>query len=520
MKKFKKIFAVMLSLAMVLGMSLTTFAAGTQNNDGKTPPSASDEAPIKITGIASTETPTIKAYRIVEPEYVNGVGLSGYKVVDGYSIADNKNFVPTATEIVDIAKKAANKTAESVTFDKVGNDYVAYVGAGEYLIIIESTNYTYNPMVVSAAYVDANDADSLAASGVALENSSVDANANWALNGTSNAFAKSSQVKVEKMAPSSAEVGGTVTYTITGTIPSYSGEYTNPKYTVNDVYTNLTDVGEPTVSIGGNPATKGEDGDYTVGKAKDSDGNDIENSFSIDFKKLSNYAGMTKEQRAVVITYTAKIANTALVTNPATNEATLNYTHKPNEEKDADPADTNTYTFNIETLLEKKGEGDDANALENATFTLYRGITDEVVRTYKTKKDADGKTFIKFAGLAEDTYTMKETVAPAGYSINEKVYTIKITNLRFDKTTNDKQLESYTVEVTEGTGTPKVYVYTKQQDGSFSVDNSTVTVVQNTKLSSLPSTGGIGTTIFTIGGCAIMIIAAGLFFASRRKSSK
>nr|WP_289072475.1 LPXTG cell wall anchor domain-containing protein [uncultured Blautia sp.] len=42
----------------------------------------------------------------------------------------------------------------------------------------------------------------------------------------------------------------------------------------------------------------------------------------------------------------------------------------------------------------------------------------------------------------------------------------------------------------------------------------------DTKLSSLPSTGGIGTTIFTIGGCLIMIVAAGLFFASRRKSAK
>ena len=41
--------------------------------------------------------------------------------------------------------------------------------------------------------------------------------------------------------------------------------------------------------------------------------------------------------------------------------------------------------------------------------------------------------------------------------------------------------------------------------------------VINQSGSLLPSTGGIGTTIFTIGGCAIMIIAAGLYFASRRK---
>ena len=42
--------------------------------------------------------------------------------------------------------------------------------------------------------------------------------------------------------------------------------------------------------------------------------------------------------------------------------------------------------------------------------------------------------------------------------------------------------------------------------------------LNDTKLSALPSTGGIGTTIFTIAGCVIMIAAAGLFFASRKKS--
>lgn len=57
-------------------------------------------------------------------------------------------------------------------------------------------------------------------------------------------------------------------------------------------------------------------------------------------------------------------------------------------------------------------------------------------------------------------------------------------------------------------------------EGSESENVSMNTHVIDTKLSSLPSTGGIGTTIFTIGGCVIMIVAAGLFFASRRKESK
>ena len=71
-----------------------------------------------------------------------------------------------------------------------------------------------------------------------------------------------------------------------------------------------------------------------------------------------------------------------------------------------------------------------------------------------------------------------------------------------------------TVE-TEGKGTVTEIVEIGE-DGT----EKPVTDIPNTKLASLPSTGGIGTTIFTIGGCAIMIIAAALFFATRRKAEK
>ena len=44
--------------------------------------------------------------------------------------------------------------------------------------------------------------------------------------------------------------------------------------------------------------------------------------------------------------------------------------------------------------------------------------------------------------------------------------------------------------------------------------------IPNTHLTKLPGTGGIGTTVFTVGGCMIMIAAAGFYFASRKKENR
>ena len=97
--------------------------------------------------------------------------------------------------------------------------------------------------------------------------------------------------------------------------------------------------------------------------------------------------------------------------------------------------------------------------------------------------DDNGKAVVK--GLDDSVaYQFKEIVAPNGYSINQDN---AITKWDSTKLANDRQ-------------------------GAASMND--------TKLSSLPSTGGIGTTIFTIAGCAIMIAAAGFFFANRKKANR
>ena len=94
---------------------------------------------------------------------------------------------------------------------------------------------------------------------------------------------------------------------------------------------------------------------------------------------------------------------------------------------------------------------------------------------------ADGH--VKVTGLDVGTYYFQETKAPDGYTLNKEPVPVIVT------------------QETEATGIVKT---------------TPVTMIDTT-LSSLPSTGGIGTTIFTIGGCAIMVTAAGLYFATRKK---
>ena len=74
-----------------------------------------------------------------------------------------------------------------------------------------------------------------------------------------------------------------------------------------------------------------------------------------------------------------------------------------------------------------------------------------------------------------------------------------------------KAPEGYSINVDGASATIK-----ESKDKNVTVPTS----LKDTKLSALPSTGGIGTTIFTIAGCLIMVTAAGLFFASRKRTNK
>lgn len=222
-------------------------------------------------------------------------------------------------------------------------------------------------------------------------------------------------------------------------------------------------------------------------------GNDGKVTYTVD---LSDFILTTEAGTTIEVKYSAIVENDHTYNNSATvNSNTVNYV----------PGIVNGYTGNV-TLKKVDTNG---NTLNGAEFQLLEVTPAEKKGAEATKtpinvvkvKDGEYKVALdgeegatptlvatsgtlKVTGLDEGNYEFKETKAPTGYKVNS-------------------ENKAFTIEANE---TAEV----KVDAGNF----------VNTKLSSLPSTGGMGTYLFTIIGVVVMAGAAGAFFISRRKGSE
>ena len=507
MSKIKKVLAMILAMAMVLGSTLTTFAAGDDvvgNSD--------DRGTIVVKGIEKANLNDVMAYPIALAEYNNNGSFSGYSNL--YDIKDLT--APTKEELQRIADIVAEEDGFALDYDADSNTYLKTdKELGMYLIKVPSSDATtYGPAVASIIYT--NDG----------QNANVIQNADLTMRttvvGPATWVKKNVEVKIDKtvedVSGTTANIGQDLSYKVViNPVPNYSGEF--PKLLVTDTMSaGLTYNGDVKVFVDDVEIstdyyeTNFDKGVLTVNFV-------VDNVYT-----MNEFAG-----KAAVIKYTAKLNENAKL-NGGENDNTvkLDYTRDSSVEGDdrTEEDKTHTYTFDIdgqtignltENIVTKYGEevvDGEKQPLKDAEFTLYKddGTTVYTNETFKgtTTTDINGK--IKITGLAAGTYKLKETKAPVGYSLNTHVYDIVIAENINDLT---GELKSWTITI-DG-----------EHTSTFTMDNGKATEtkvegveIPNTKLSSLPSTGGIGTTIFTIGGCLIMIVAAGLFFASRRKSAK
>lgn len=299
--------------------------------------------------------------------------------------------------------------------------------------------------------------------------------------------------------------------------------------------------------------------------------NGVQLKFTQDSRTSTGGKPIEKEVEDKTYTYTFDIAGGVSGTNAEINAIITTFNKdmllKTGEIRKVPVLDADGKPVIDQTTGEPKVE--ETTTLPGAIFTLYKDekCTQDYVYTNESVVKKEGGTETTFngtisstedgrlpvKGLKAGTYYLKETQAPTGYSLNSHVFRIDIEASYHDKDSTvevtlpngekvpqykEGELASWSIKIDgtevpnsgttntftvnhEGETTTKT-VYVNQTVNEGSPENGTIagTEIKNTKIASLPSTGGIGTTIFTFGGCAIMILAAALFFISRRKSAK
>lgn len=293
-----------------------------------------------------------------------------------------------------------------------------------------------------------------------------------------------------------ANIGDTVNFRIT--VNAVDGEPKN--YVIHDKMSDgLTFKAISSVKINnGAPLTAGTD--YTIKEAKDcNDGCTFEISFA---------ENLIKPNDVIVVEYSAIINTNVVISgigNP--NESWLEYGDKHNITK---RSITRTYVWKIDVLKYTTDSENKENGLGDAKFRLYKeddgkrlyakvekskiaGWTENVNEAYTFVSAADGT--IEIVGLDAGTYYLEETEAPAGYNKLAAPVKVVIT------ATIDGQTNAGSATIT--------------QDGE---ETNTVKVLNNMG-AELPSTGGIGTTIFYIVG-AVLVAAAGILLITKKRMSR
>ena len=478
MSKVKRILSVIMAMVMVLAMSVPTFAAG-------------ENATITLKRFDKANK--VEYMQIIQKDatktsgwaFTNGAGkcfTEAFELTDSEDAQqqviwglikynDNSVKLPTgvtATEAtaakIDLAlSKVAAINGFTETTDKTKIEVSA---AGVYAIKAEETGFTYK---TATAYVGFGEPYP------ALTNAEV--------------TAKKSPTSVDKIVADDDHVvaiGDIVTYTIKAYVPFIDAANTNNRtFTITDKITGADYYLAGPNSV--NSVTmEGKDGQVgTIVVNEDGKG------FTIDLRELVADTANPNAGKKITVTYTAKVKEVTVENTAGSHTADATYGGNNVPVK----------LFTGEITLLKYGDSDEANVLKDAEFEVskdeaatplkfklqengnYRYAPDAEDASTVVKTNAEGKIVVE--GLNVGTYHFKETKAPEGYSINTDGKDITLTQT--------------------GVATAIVKASDKLND---------------TKLNALPSTGGIGTTIFTIGGCAIMIVAAGLFFATRRKTQK
>lgn len=499
MKIIKKIAAIMLSVMMVLGMCSVVGAVETSGT------SETDKGKITIDNAIVDQTYTI--YRILELESFSdktttkpNTGNYAYKAVKEW-----ENFIKTGEgkdylEIKDgyVYWKGDNSDARAAVFAKKALDYAKdsknNITASLQPVTAKSTTVTFENLPLGYYLVDSS-------TGALCSLNTTDTDVTIEEKNAAPTVEKKVQedskigVTDEYGESNTADIGQTVNFKTT--ITAQAGAQ---NYVLHDkMDKGLTFSGSVSVTKGNQTFTTPTDYNLVV-----STPTAIEDGCTFEIVFTSDFCNKLKAGDEIVVTYSATLNEEAVIAGDGNkNETWLKYgdssvtTHKT----------TTTKTYEIPVFKYTKKTAENKTGLSNAEFTLSKNTdgtnpiklvditngaaegkyrvakTGEATTTDKVITPATGKFTIQ--GLDADIYYLTETKQPDGYNKLSKAVKIVI-----------------------------------DEKGNITVDDKTPSTelveVENKSGSILPSTGGMGTTLFYIFG-AILVIGSGVVLITKKR---
>ena len=491
---FKKIGALLVAAVMVLSMCTAVFA------EGPTGPTA--QIRIKNAGtnarfdylqviVPDTQketgwafaTPAIAAkYKTAFTEQDDQTIIKKMIVLESAN-TKYKGKVPKATtsQIENALDAVLGDSSIMGAATKAATAPITVTSAGVYAIKGTEDGYAYSAMAAYIAFKEYNTATGVPSK---LENKEIEA--------------KKTPTKIEKTSDDSdkvVEIGRQVTYTVTGTVPylpSTQDRFYKIKDTISGASYNVVKTEgenkgklEVTVNL--------DNKDYTKYVTVNN------NSFELDLNEFVETN--VNANKTITITYGATVTDTEVgnivIAGDGKNWSEPKYGSKTEK------------LFTSQISITKKGESEEV--LAGAGFKVYK---EETVDGAVVKKYAKFDTNKKLAGWT--TEEADATEITTGDDGTVTIYGLDLGTYKFKEVTAP---EGYSINTTDVSGTIALQTGKAKAESArdFVVENASM---RDTKLNSLPSTGGMGTYLFTIIGVVVMAGAAGAFFISRRKGSE
>lgn len=504
MKKMKRFYALVLAFVLVLGMSMTTMAETTTYSAINIPINGAGNGTFAKLQLIEIDTTTDTGWKFstidIATDFKDALDASDDQTAIWMLIGNQDSRDDSFTAVLPTGVTAAtdSQIAAALKNVKDGHTFSGHAGTvtadtpGVYYIDGQETDFVYSPMAAYVSFV--------------YNKNSVPVEL-----GCAGVTAKKVPTTISKDATSVegadeiTEIGREETYTVTSTVPFLPATDSNRTYQFIDELVGATYVSTADGKVDVNVVV-GENlfvNDYTLDVTTTNGTSTFTLDLSTDlFVDSNNVKVNTYANQSIAITYKATVTDVVVHNDVYAGDGTTKGKDKYGSSNE------DLFTGNITLTKYASDENNDDLAdnkkLADATFKVYKTVsgttswaTFDANNKFEDWVSAESSATpvttgtdgtLTVYGLDAGTYYFKEVVAPTGYSINEE-------DVNATLALEDGETEATAV---------------------LTADTNMI----DTKLLALPSTGGIGTTIFTVAGCAIMIAAVVLLLANRRKETK